>query len=210
MKPNSIETDELLRLADHGDDLAIGRLFERHRAKLRRLVASRLDRRIAARIDPSDVVQNALGDANDRLAGFVRERPVSFYAWLRRLTLLNLAWLHRFHLGSRKRCAARDVCLGSEPSAGSSASHLDQLAGIDTSPSAIAVRDEEGEQVRAVLQQMERLDREMLELRYFERLSLAAIGDRLGIGSSATKMRHLRALKRFRALLEDSRAESAS
>ena len=53
-------------------------------------------------------------------------------------------------------------------------------------------------------------DRTLLELRYMERLSLVEIADRLGIGSSAVKMRHLRALKRFRALLEGARSESDS
>jgi len=210
MELNSLATEELLRLAGNGDDGAIRRLFQRHRGRLRRMVASRLDRRLAARVDPSDVLQEALVEASGTLAGFVRDRPVPFYSWLRRLTLLHLSWSHRFHLGSRKRCAARDVGLGTRPSATSSAFAFDRLPGDGTSPSQNAVRDEECEQVRAVLDQLECLDRTFLELRYVERLSLAEIADRLGIGSSAVKMRHLRALKRFRGLLEGPRAESAS
>jgi RNA polymerase sigma-70 factor, ECF subfamily len=210
MELNHLETEELLRLAGNGDDGAIRQLFERHRGRLRRMVAARLDRRIAARLDPSDVVQEALGEASGRLAAFVRDRPVPFYSWLRRMTLQHLSWSHRFHLRSRKRCAALEVGRGTRPAATSSAAGCDHLPGDGTSPSQNAVRDEECEQVRAVLGQLECLDRTFLELRYVERLSLVEIGERLGIGSSAVKMRHLRALKRFRALLEGARAESAS
>ena len=85
MEPNGVETEELLRRAGNGDDGAVRRLFERHRGRLRRVVAARLDRRVAARLDPSDVVQEALGEANEKLAGFLRDRPVPFYSWLRRL-----------------------------------------------------------------------------------------------------------------------------
>jgi RNA polymerase sigma factor (sigma-70 family) len=100
------------------------------------------------------------------------------------------------------------VCLGTRPSAASSALAIDRLPGSGTSPSQNAVRDEECEQVRAVLDRLESPDRTFLELRYVERLSLEEIADRLGISSSAVKMRHLRALKRFRGLSDVTPAES--
>lgn len=209
MELDSLETEELLRLAEDGDDEAIRSLFERHRGRLRRMVAARLDRRVAARVDPSDVVQEAMGEASGKLASFLRDRPVPYFSWLRRLTLLHLAWSHRFHLGSRKRCAAREQDLETRPSDNSSDIAVDRLPGSDTSPSQHAVRDEECEQVRAILDQLEGPDRELLELRYVEQLSLADIADRFGIGLSAVKMRHLRALKRFRGLVQEPRAESS-
>src|SRR5262245_26816363 len=51
------DTDQLLDRAASGDGSAREQLLERHRKKLKRMVAIRLDRRIAARVDPSDVVQ---------------------------------------------------------------------------------------------------------------------------------------------------------
>jgi RNA polymerase sigma-70 factor (ECF subfamily) len=118
--------------------------------------------------------------------------------------------MHRFHLGSGKRSAARDENLETRPSDSSSALAVDRLTRSDTSPSQHAVRDEECERVRAVLDQLEEPDRKLLELRYVERLSLAEIADRLGIGPSAVKMRHVRALKRFRSLVQESATESSS
>jgi DNA-directed RNA polymerase specialized sigma24 family protein len=48
-----------------------------HLPRLRRMVRIYLDQRLAARVDPSDVVQDALGDA-------MRARVRSTRAWKRR------------------------------------------------------------------------------------------------------------------------------
>ena len=58
---------------------------DRYRDRLRRLVAVRLDPRLAARADASDVVQEALADAARKLDGYLRDRPIPFYPWLRQL-----------------------------------------------------------------------------------------------------------------------------
>ncbi len=50
------DTEELLRQAENGDAGAREGLLARHRDRLRKMVAWRLDRRLAARVDPSDVV----------------------------------------------------------------------------------------------------------------------------------------------------------
>jgi RNA polymerase sigma-70 factor (ECF subfamily) len=42
------------------------------------MVAVRFDRRLAARIDPSDVVQESRLDAVQRLPDYLRERPLPF------------------------------------------------------------------------------------------------------------------------------------
>ena len=57
------ETDRLLCEAARGDQAALRSLLERHRERLRRMVALRLDSRLSARLDASDVVQEALIEA---------------------------------------------------------------------------------------------------------------------------------------------------
>src|SRR5947199_6994432 len=92
------DTERLLQLAARGDAAARDRLLDRHRGRLRQAVARRLDPRLAARVDPSDVVQDALADADRKLAGYLRDRPLPFYPWLRRLALERLLELHRRHV----------------------------------------------------------------------------------------------------------------
>ena len=78
-------TDELLNRAATGDRSAREQLWVRHRGRLRKMVAVRLDRRLAARVDPSDVVQEAILEADQMLSDYLVERPLPFYPWLRRL-----------------------------------------------------------------------------------------------------------------------------
>jgi len=62
------DTDELLRRAGEGDATARQQLLLRHQLRLRQMIAVRMDRRLAARVDPSDLVQEALLDAHEKLS----------------------------------------------------------------------------------------------------------------------------------------------
>jgi RNA polymerase sigma-70 factor, ECF subfamily len=73
------DTEVLLQRAGQGDPSAREALLARYRSRLRQMVAFRLDRRLAARIDPSDVVQEALLEAAARLSEYLRGRPIPFY-----------------------------------------------------------------------------------------------------------------------------------
>src|SRR3954463_5256867 len=101
------DTEHLLLRAAAGDESARGRLLDRHRDRLRRMVAVRADPRLAARVDPSDVVQETLADAACKLDGYLRNRPLPFYPWLRRLAQERLAALHRQHVRAKRRSVSR-------------------------------------------------------------------------------------------------------
>jgi RNA polymerase sigma-70 factor (ECF subfamily) len=191
-------TEELLERAGQDDASAFGRLCERHRARLRRLVAARLDRKLAARVDPSDVVHEAFVDAQKRLPEFLRARPVAFFPWVRNLALQRLIGARRYHLWSSKRSALREVSHQLSPFG----RLVDRLAGSGTSPSGQMIREEERERVRAAVDTLAPSDRAILDLRYAEDLSFAEIASRIQVGLSAVKMRHLRAIERFRSALE--------
>jgi hypothetical protein len=77
------DTQELIELTAQGDAAAREQLLVRHRKRLLKMVAVRLDRAVAARLDPSDVVQEALAEAAQHLDEYLRTRPLPYYAWLR-------------------------------------------------------------------------------------------------------------------------------
>ena len=62
--PESVETQELLAQAQAGKGSAVDRLMSTHRDYLHRFVEFRLESKMAARIDPSDVVQEAQLEAH--------------------------------------------------------------------------------------------------------------------------------------------------
>ena len=61
--PQSDQTEQLLAAAKSGDDDAVNRLLEKHRAAVHRLVQLRLDRKVQQRVDVSDVVQDVMIEA---------------------------------------------------------------------------------------------------------------------------------------------------
>jgi RNA polymerase sigma-70 factor (ECF subfamily) len=196
------DTDQLLDLASRGDGAARQQLLTRHRGRLRAMVAARLDRRLAARLDPSDVVQEALAEAARQLDEYLRERPLPFYPWLRQLAWDRLVKAHRAHLARARRSVRREEpgVLGLPDE--SMAELAQRLASCASSPSRHALRVELHGRVRAALALLGEADREVLVLRYLEQLPLREVAAVLGVSASAVKMRHVRALERLRVLLE--------
>jgi RNA polymerase sigma-70 factor (ECF subfamily) len=195
------DTEELLRQAEHGDPGAREGLLARHRDRLRKMVAWRLDRRLAARVDPSDVVQEVLLEASRKMDRYLQERPLPFFPWLRSLAGEHLAALHRRHVRARGRSVLREepgVLLLPDESAAELAS---RLVTSSTSPTQRALRQELRERVRQALGRLSERDREVLVLRNLERLSVADTAEVLRISAGAVKVRHMRALERLQALL---------
>jgi RNA polymerase sigma-70 factor (ECF subfamily) len=203
MTTASPDTDELLARTAHGDQAARDRLLARHRARLRKMVAYHLDRRLRARVDPSDVIQEVLAEASRKLPEYLKQRPLPFYPWLRQMAAIRLADLQRRHLGAQKRTVRREEpgVLGlPEESAVELASRLATSA---TSPSQRLLRGEIQQLVLAALRQLAPRDRQVLELRHLEQLSVAEAAAVLGISEGAVKTRHVRALQRLRGLLDE-------
>ena len=199
---DTAETNELLSQAAQGDGRGLGQLLNRDRERLRRMVALRLDWRIAARVDPSDVIQEAQLEATARLDEYLRNPRMPFFLWLRLITGQQLATLQRRHLAAQRRTATREVSLdrGGIPQA-SSAALAARLLGHLTGPSSAAIRNEVKQRLQAAIETMEPIDREVLTLRHFEQLTTAETAHELAISEEATKKRHIRALKRLKALL---------
>jgi RNA polymerase sigma-70 factor (ECF subfamily) len=203
------DTEQLLRQAARGDQAARGELLERHRPRLRRMVELRLDRRLAARIDSSDVVQEAMAEAVQKLSGYLEERAVPFYPWLRQLAWERLVQLHRRHLQTRKRSVMREE-QWTRTLPDESVMHLaERLLAPGSSPSARACREELRGRVRAALARLRDQDREVLVLRHLEQLTPREIAVVLQVSEAAVYMRHLRALERLRALLSVPQGEDA-
>jgi RNA polymerase sigma-70 factor (ECF subfamily) len=201
------ETEELIRRAGRGDDQARQRLLSLHRDRLRRMVDSRLDPRLAARLDPSDVVQEALMDAAGRLEDYLRDRPLPFYAWLRQFAWERVIKLHERHVTARKRTVCRERALDLPDRSGLLLAG--RLAASTTSPGRRLSKEEQRERVRAALAHLPPRDREILALLYLEGLNNKEAAAVLGIGEGAVKMRHLRALGRLRDLMGSDSSEVA-
>ena len=200
--PVNDETD-LLRQAQAGDQQALATLFAHYRDRLRQMVRLRLDRRMAGRIDTSDVLQDAYLDVARRFPEYAAAPAVPFYLWLRALTGQRLIDLHRHHLGAEMRDAGREVSLfrGVLPTASSASLAQQLLAGL-TSPTQAAIREELQLRLQEALNSMDPIDREVVVLRHFEELSNGEAAEVLGIEPPAASKRYIRAIRRLKGILD--------
>lgn len=197
------DTAVLIDQARQGDAAASAALLERHRSRLRRMIAVRMDPRLGRRIDPSDVVQDTLAVAHRRLPRYLREEPLPFYPWLRAIAWNRLVDLHRQHVRAGQRAVDRER--GEDWTLGDRSARLlaDRLCGVTSAPSARLMREELRQRVRAAMLELPEPLREVLVLRHLEEMSVAEVAAVARVSEGTVKSRHFRALARLREILEE-------
>jgi RNA polymerase sigma-70 factor (ECF subfamily) len=208
MWPEANETKALLHRVTQADPLAADELWERYRPALRQMIGLRLDHALARRVDASDVVQDVLLKANQRLTDYLRNPSLPFHLWLRQIATDHIIDAHRRHRRAGKRSMDRERPLAVGPARGfaDDRSSLDlaaQLRDPSPTPAAAALRRELEGRFREALIRLDEDDREIILLRHFEQLSNGEAARALGLSDAAAGMRHLRALRRLRALLAE-------
>ena len=192
---------DLLARVRAGDQPALAELFACHRDKLRRMVQLRLDHRLAGRVSPSDVLQEAYIDALKRIDHYFEKPDQPFFGWLRLVVGQRLADVHREHL-AQKRDVGHEVPIHRGGPGADSACLAACLLGGGTSPSHAAARTESFARLEEALDRMDALDREVLALRHFEELNNTDTAEILGIQPAAASKRYVRALARLKQILE--------
>ncbi len=195
---DSAETQRLLERIEAGDAAAFDEMFDRHRVALREFLDRRIDDRLRARFDPSDVVQEAQLVAFRRLDDYLARRPMPFGLWLRKTAYERLLMLRRQHGQTRRRDVGREEPLPERSSLG-----LARRLARSSTPSDRAIRAERAERVRQLLARLSAEDREILLMRNYEDMPYGDIAALLEITPAAARQRHGRALLRLSRLLGD-------
>jgi RNA polymerase sigma-70 factor (ECF subfamily) len=203
VQPDSAETAGLLERVERGDPDALDGLLRRHRPDLRSFVETHLDPRLRARVDPSDVVQDAQLEAARRMPDYLERRPMPFRLWLRKNAYERLLNLRRDHTRAR-RSVGREEALPDR----SSLLLAGPLLGGASTPSRQAAARERAERVARAVGRLGEADREVLLMRHAEKLPYDEIACLLDIEAAAARKRYGRALIRLqRALREEGLLE---
>jgi RNA polymerase sigma-70 factor (ECF subfamily) len=193
-------TVALVEAVRRNESAAVGKLSQLHQPRLRRAVAARLDRRVLARLDPSDVVQDVLLEAARRLPEYLGAAEMPFFLWLRAIAMSRLIDVHRRNTAG-KRNVEREI--GPPPLNEESVCDLAEcLAGRRSSPSVQVMRREQRDQVRSALARLEPAARELLVMRYVEDLSPGEIAAVLQKPERTVRRHHREALAKLSQLLE--------
>lgn len=180
--------EQLVALAQSGDNAAFSELVERHQATCRRMALSIL----RDRSDAEDEVQNALWKAYEHLAQF--QRDAKFSTWLSRIVVNQC--LMRLRKDRRARFLyLDDVVVGDAPAT------LELPATAETPEEALA-QSEIGAVLGREIRRIPPMLRDVFMLRDVEELPMDAVASRLGISIAAAKSRLLRARLELRGRME--------
>lgn len=194
---NGTDTDGLLTLAQSGDQSAQNVLLVRHKDRLRRMVMALMDPRLSARIDPSDVLQDAFATATRQFPKYLENPSIDFYPWLRQIVKEELINMHRHHVRAQRRSVVRERFSYRVVDETSVMQLAEKLISREQSPSSIAYQREQLDAVKKGMERMSEAERELLLMRFIERLTIREISAVQGIAKSTARLRVLRAVQRL-------------
>jgi RNA polymerase sigma-70 factor (ECF subfamily) len=177
---------------------ALAEVFIGVRDHLKSMISARLDKRLQTRVDASDIVQEVYLRAMKGLPTFLESSNVHPVIWLRLIGKHLVAETHRRHFRA-KRSPYREAP-NVDDSDGLVVNHIaDSIVSVHTT----IAREELVAKVRHLFTQMSDQDRDVLEMRHTEGLTLLEIANLLGLSLDAAKKRYYRALTRFRSVAND-------
>jgi RNA polymerase sigma-70 factor (ECF subfamily) len=175
-------------------------VLEGCRQWLRGLAELRVSPRLRSKFDPSDVVQQTLLTAHEKLGQFRGCSEPELLGWLRQILRNHIATACR-----RFRAAARDIRREQALPAfgpGSSAGGGDCLGGDWSSPSQCVMRQEELHRLAAALAQLPEDQRLAVELHHLKGCTVAQVAEALGRSKQAVVGLLFRGMRNLRSFLD--------
>jgi len=186
--------DDERHALQRGERVDWERLCAELRPRLEMLCRLRLDRRLAARVDPEDLVQELLLQVSDSRLD-PGPRGEHLMAWLRTALDHLLVDLHRRHVGAAKRSLEREQPLD--------VSHA-RAASPRTTPTRAARRAERGRDLVDALERMPEDQRRVIVHRLLEERSVRETAALLERSEGAVSVLLNRALRKLRDLYRGS------
>ncbi len=161
---------------------------------------------LRAKGDASDLVQQTLLEAHQKLHQFRGSSEAEMAAWLRRILSCNLVDTLR-HSGRAKRDIAREQSLNQELDR-TCAQLASWLAAVQSSPSQQAVRNEELLRLASALEQLPEPQRSAVEHHHLHGFTLAQTAEQLGRSEAAVAGLLRRGFRRLRQLLSEPASDA--
>jgi RNA polymerase sigma-70 factor (ECF subfamily) len=180
----------LLEKARAGDNSAQGRLLQANRSWLKRMAHRWLPLRLARKAAASDVVQDCLQQANQKLNQFRGTDAKAFRSWLARMLRNLVSKVIRSETPKIDREGPLPVDSSGEVTL--RATHTPVIQKL--------VRDADVQWLKRALEELTEPERRLIELRFFEDLSYEQLARRLG--QSATREEQAKLRQRAHRLLE--------
>jgi len=191
------DPEQLLRLAKAGSGPGLGQLLELYRRYLGLLARLQINRRLQARFDASDLVQETFLKAHRHFGQFSGSTEEELLSWLRQILATTLANSVRHYYGTQRRDLRLERELAAELDQSSQALE-ERLMAPGSSPSQRASRREQAVVLAEMLGRLPEDYREVVILRHLEGLSFPQVASRMGRTVNSVKKLWARALGQLR------------
>ena len=181
------------RLKTNGVD-ELAQLFVKNRDSLRAMLDCRIRGRLAARFDASDVIQESYIRAKQRLQAYLNSPTIPPVVWLRIVCKQILTESIRKNLRIRRSPEFEIYNSGDQLI-------VERIADSLHSVTEAMARKELVRIVSEILKTMNRIDREIIEMRHNEGLSFPKIAELTDLKMETAKKRYYRAIEKFRECL---------
>jgi RNA polymerase sigma-70 factor (ECF subfamily) len=202
----SAQVDQLIERARQQETTSLGELLELYRNYLAILATTQLDSRLRRRMNPSDLVQEAMLAAHRDFAKFRGGTEREFLAWLRQILINCLRHAYEKNLKSKRRDVRLEVSI-EQISAGlnqSAVSLAHVLADGGSSPSKPLHDREQAVELANQLAKLRPQYRDVIVLRNLQGLSFEEVAERMDRNPGAIRMLWLRAIEKFKEVYLDS------
>lgn len=179
------EVEHSLLLARDGMS-AFGNLFENYRDYLIAVARAEISPDLAAKVSPSDVVQDTFTQAIRDFPRFTGSTEAEFKAWLKQILLHNFLDLVKRYKGTAMRNVLKEVAFDSG---------VNELPHSQDSPSSIVAANEQLERFREELRHLTAEQQRVIELRSIEGWPFSKIGEELNKSPDSVRKVWVRAIE---------------
>ncbi|MEM6688881.1 MAG: sigma-70 family RNA polymerase sigma factor [Planctomycetota bacterium] len=183
---------DLLRAAKSGSQEAMDRLIRISQPYLLAIANSEIETKLGAKVGASDLVQNSMLSAQRCISEFNGESREELMAWLRGILLKDLKQAGR-HFRSAKRNINRERPMPDESVRNQASGFVD----LGDSPSTAAALKEQELQLHRAIDALSEQEQQVIQLRNWQRLSFAEIGQQMDRSADAARKIWSRAIVRL-------------
>jgi RNA polymerase sigma-70 factor (ECF subfamily) len=194
----------LMERARQGDAASLGQLLQIYRNYLTVLATTQLDRRLRRRVNPSDLVQDAMLAAHCDFGKFQGRSERELLAWLRQILINCLHHVIETHLRAKMRDMRREVFVeqAGEALDRSAYNFTQMIADRGPSPSAPLQQRERAVALADQLAKLPPQYRDVIVFRNLQGLSFEEVAERMDRKPGAVRMLWLRAIEKFKHIYQ--------